>query len=327
MAAIAVQPIQAPTPSINWKQRLPKARNIQRCLLIATVGFAIVSAIPPLRLIGALGMRSISLLSAVTSCAEQENVKDWRNCALRSAKIGVIALGLAGVITATPLFIVISIVADMILQIADALKAASTRKAEGYTKACAHLMILAIDAIVLAAILTGMWQVMVAAAAVGVFALILAAVASGIEGKLSSLIDCLCYSALSVICFANTCLIGPVESVWENKYERYSYVNKNNHPVDVRTPNGNVVHLAPGETYEGTFHYKVHIGDVEDRDFALEHHRDLEVTHLIEGSPEHLISHQAPANGWLEPRILRTAMEPEQFSTVFLPNSPGLNIL
>ncbi len=298
----------------HLKGVLPSVGNVQNSLLVLTVAFGVLSVIPPLRFVGALGVRSISLLSTLTSCVEQKRNSNWVDVAIRSAKIGVVTLGLVAVATATPLFAVASLAADLALQ---ALDAGRTVEHKEYTKACVHLWIAIIDALAIAAIVTGSWPLMVAAASVSILAMLVMGIKIACDGKKGCAIGSICYIALAALGIASACSVAELK-VNQSRSERsrihYSYTNSSDHPVQV-TPRDyysqGTTTLEPGESYDKTCYYS---GGTP----------TLSVQHLVPtpGVSGAIVVVNYPAVGaWTSNEYVHEALQSELFSTITLPGT------
>lgn len=117
-----------PLPQINAQVppgRWNTAYNVfQKSLLFCTVGATIMSCIPQFRSAGILATRSISLLTATTSNFDRLKNGSLGDRVAAISKIATVSLGLAGIITSSPMLINASLVTDVAFQSFEALRAA-----------------------------------------------------------------------------------------------------------------------------------------------------------------------------------------------------------
>lgn len=136
---------------------------LQKVLLVATVGCAALSLIPPFRLAGSLALRGIALLSSILNSEETWAKNDTLGSILNYFKVAVVTFGIVALVAASPMLMVASLAADIGFQ---AIQMARCIYKGEYSKALIHFGVIVIDSLALAGIVTGSWQLMVAAAAV-----------------------------------------------------------------------------------------------------------------------------------------------------------------
>ncbi len=127
-------------------------RILHTVLLASTIPFTIVSLIPSLRLVGSLGVRSISLLSSIlnfTTTVKSPN--KWLHVT-NTLKIGVVVCGIAALTASLPMFIIISLVSNIAIELFELAKAIYQNNGLAIA---AHTVQIITDALVLSAILTG----------------------------------------------------------------------------------------------------------------------------------------------------------------------------
>ncbi len=180
-------------------EKVPK-KPLQRGLLIATAGCAILSAIPPCRLAGNLAVRSIALLSSGVNGVEGWKREGKIGHIVQFSKIAIVALGLVGAIAASPFLLKASLVCDTALQVFELGRA--LHKGEG-KRALYHLVAIVINSAILVALSVGSWQLMVTAAAVS--ALVMFALACR-----GNNIDFLGYIALAGVGMAQAMTLSPL---------------------------------------------------------------------------------------------------------------------
>jgi hypothetical protein len=257
-------------------------------LLGLTVACGIIALVPPLRIAGALALRSVSLLSSLVACTEED--QSFSACAMRSTRIGIVSLGIAALVLAAPLFLKISLVADAVLQGAEAVKAF---QAGDSSKAILHLGIMLIDLLTVGAIVAGSWQLMVVAASVGIVLMIYMIFLSiyradeCVSYEKRTYFDAWCYFALAVLGVAGACSVARLPKMFPNKHAHFSYKNENDYEVEIllKERQGGSVHLRPGESFDRTF-----IRSNADNEFRVRHHipnlnlrEDVQVISVIKG--------------------------------------------
>lgn len=225
----------------------------QKSLLGLTVVCAILATIPPLRLVGSLALRSLSLLSSGVNCVNAWKQEGILGRISKIAKVAIVGLGLGALIVASPLLIVASIAGDLGLQIFETAKAIYNKDVE---KALCHASFIVIDTLVLAAIVVGSWQLIVTAAAVSATVMFGFATKSFLmfdkktttREKASDIFDSLCYFSLMSLGIVNAITTAHIK---ENQATKASYEIKNNKKTEMvfYDRKGHVVARAkPGET-------------------------------------------------------------------------------
>jgi hypothetical protein len=175
---------------------------VHTVLLVMTVGCSVLSLIPPLRLAGALALRGIACLSGLLAMAAGGAEEHQLTLILKTVKVGAIVIGIIGLALASPLFLIQSLVADSALQIFALIKALykDAYGHRGYVKAFFHLTIIGVNALVLAAVVTGSVQFMLAAATVSAVVMALMAFKIWADCRNTArTIDVICYFALFAI--------------------------------------------------------------------------------------------------------------------------------
>lgn len=185
-----------PSSDLFEVQNKGKAHQIaQRSLLMAAVACSILSIIPPLRFAGSLALRGVALLSSSASLTSQWSEQDLLGKLTKVAKVAGVALGLVGLAIALPALMVASIGVDLGVQVFEASKAIH----EGnYGQAVIHLGLMIVDTLLLAGIVAGSWELIVASISVNI-ALMTSAVIitlSNMKGD-EEIIDAVCYAALA----------------------------------------------------------------------------------------------------------------------------------
>lgn len=144
----------------------PELRWAQRGLLIATVACGILSVIPPLRLAGALALRSVAFLTSGVNVAESWQREGVIGRIAQITKVALVAGGLVALAAGTPVLMVASLAADIAYQSFEFGRAICNKDPE---QAFCRFGIIVIDALALSAIAVGSWKLMVAAASISAF--------------------------------------------------------------------------------------------------------------------------------------------------------------
>ncbi len=241
---------------------------------------------------------------------EAERREDWLGCVLKAAKLGVAVLGLTAVVLGMPLFAVISLIADAVLQMIDGAKAV---RQKDHVKAGIHAVIIIVDAFALAALFIGSWQLMVVAASISILAMLVVAGKIACDSKTEeSCVECLCYLALAALGVASACSVARLENIISTKHERYSYTNKTDRPVEIYEPTGNIAHLEPGATYTASFDdANHHWGSI----YRLQ--GSINVIHSLDKQAP-LVENLPAEAAWQAHELFHEAMEPKLFPTVLL---------
>lgn len=236
------------------KQTYPHP-HAHRALLVASAGLAIASVIPASRLIGSVMLRSIAFLSSSAICADSWKKMDTYNRTLNICRIGIVALGIIGVASAKPALYVASLAAEVGLQAFEVGKALYDRDAE---RALTHFAVLTIDSLMLAAVVSGAWQVMVTAAAVNACAMLLFAYKALDKKDNNSFIDACVYLALAATSITSSVLAARI--VTRPAYSGH-YEVKNDRHKDMHIEGDRGEHIAtlkPGESLSFDYRYKTH---------------------------------------------------------------------
>lgn len=229
---------------------LPKTKHVQRALLVATTACAILSLIPPLRLAGALALRGIALLTSGVNVMDSWKIEGIPGRVAQAAKIALVALGLIALATSSPILLIASVAADLALQIFELGKCLF--EAESMTKALCHLAFIVIDTLLLAGLIVGSWELIVAAlavqaAAMGALALGMLFVASQNKNNVSY-IDSLCFLTLTAVGIAGSITSAKlISDYFENP--KFELKNDTKHQMVVYDKNKNVIAtINPGKT-------------------------------------------------------------------------------
>jgi hypothetical protein len=240
---IAAQEERAP---IN---KYPQVSTVQRGLLVATLVCGILSLVPPLRFGASLALRSVSLLTSLTACADKEAPQDALSCFTRTVRIGVVVLGIAGVAAVSPLLVTVSLIVDVVMQ---ALECVRALEQGDNVKAFVHFSAVVIDVFVLAALITGAWQLMVAAAGLTVLmmmVLTMYAMARSQEDN-GRVFEATLYFLLTAFSIATIIAISEIPKAPVRK-AHFFYINKEDNPVTFKDQKGNILAVVqPGKRME-----------------------------------------------------------------------------
>jgi hypothetical protein len=138
----------------------PRHETAQRILLIATVIFGHLSFFPSFRVIGALGIRTVSLVSSGLELERNKSAADGTEKLHLYGKVAVVAAGIIGLILSSPLIILGSLAADSCLHALEVARAIAKGDSK---KAIIHLGLLLVNTFIMAAMITGAWGFMVGA--------------------------------------------------------------------------------------------------------------------------------------------------------------------
>ncbi len=229
--------------------------KVQRGLRVMAIACAALSLIPPLRLPSALAAHSLILLSTSLSCTQRADSK-WGRF-VQFSRVGISALGIVAIGAGLPVLIAASLTADIGIQAISAFKAAANGKKN---EALMHVAIIVIDALALAGILAGSWQLMVAAAAISAFVMVLFAIKVGRQIKnrtdYDGIIDALSYAALAGVGIASAATTARIATERPTK-AHFSLHNRSSHTQTYRGDHGKtIIVLAPGEKADVTVPYK-----------------------------------------------------------------------
>lgn len=181
--------------SILQKNIDEKKQDVKKGLLALTVAASILSLIPPIRLAGALTTRSVVLVSSSLECIKPHDQTLFTRIT-NYTKVAAVALGIVGLSIVSPSLIIASLIVDIGIQTFELGKAIYEKD----VSILGFATCIAIDSLVIGAMLASSWQLMVAAAtvsaiALGVMSLIASAQDKGLEA--------FCYLALSMVSCAS----------------------------------------------------------------------------------------------------------------------------
>lgn len=183
---------------IPYQQSSKTTKKFNKGLLIVSTACAILSLIPPLRLAGALALRGTALLSSGVNGMDSWKTEGILGRITQISQVALIILGIIAVATASPVLILASIAADLALQIFEMGRCLNQKE---YSKALCHLGIVVIDTLLLAGLIVGSWELMVAALSVQATAMLVfmcAAGAMALENKDNSLLlEATCFAILA----------------------------------------------------------------------------------------------------------------------------------
>lgn len=231
--------------------------GVQKGLLIATVACATISLIPPLRLAGTLALRVVAFLSSSANCAEQWS-KDTPSCRfLKCIKMTAVAIGLLAVAASSAALVVVSLIANIGIQVMNLMK---NLYQGNYSKALIHFGMIIIDSLVLAAMLTHAWELMVAAAAVSALAMLIIGYKIWSSSRNSeNIIETACYILLGGLGIASaltsTEIIVTQRTVTGHR-QGYIYAHETEKYGLFRRPDGNFEIIQPGWQTIPVYEYK-----------------------------------------------------------------------
>lgn len=239
--------------AVEQLKRVPVA-TVQRGLLVLTTACAALSLIPPLRLAGSLALRSVALLSSGANCAQVLQQKDKMSLATHSGKVALVALGLIGVLAASPVLIGASMVANLGLNLFEMGRAVAEGKTE---RALCQLGAVLIDTLAVGAFVTGSWGVMATAGVVSGFVMMILAVkvvAQHEQPELGNFVDFFCYCTFSLVGIVTPLFLASSPATYKHIPLKYHYLHRNPAPgtalysdntgrIIGSAPSGQTIHL------------------------------------------------------------------------------------
>ncbi len=227
-------------------------RILQTFLLATTIPFTIISIIPSLRLVGSIGVRSISCLSAIlnfTNGVKQNN--KWLYFT-NNLKIAAVICGIVALSASLPALIVASLVTDIATESFELGK--SMCKGD-WDKFAVHGFQIITNAFVLTAILTGSFQFLFAAVALNAIIhagriLVLCVHCSRknrCEGE--DITDIVLYSILTLLTIPNLVMI--TEYIGQDyKGAKFTIKGDKDYDINLYGKNKYLGTVKPGETRE-----------------------------------------------------------------------------
>lgn len=243
------------TTKADWYDKLPVMPTVQRGLLGLTAVSSIIAVIPPLRLIGAIAMRVLGLLSLGVQSSENFANKTWQDHALDGSKMAVAGVGLVALGLMSPVLFVAGLAADIAIELFEAGHAIKNGE---IGMALLHLTVVVVDALMITAIVTGGWQFLVAAAVTSFVAMGVLCFAAMTQdpGASTSGYDFFCYWILLATSGVATCMSA--KSTYQGHWADYNVTNKGDQPMTIVDRRGNEIGvLQPGESKSFTVPYKL----------------------------------------------------------------------
>lgn len=258
--------LQTVVRSPSWKEYVQRQKLPQKALRIVLFVCSILALITPLRLVGSLAGRSAMVLFSSASIASDWHALPYFDRALLCTKLALIALGLVALVLGLPALSLACVAVDTALQMVEMVRAfARGEIARGFI----HFVAIIVNIFVLAALATGLWQLLVTAAAISATAY-LVGLAITIPlvrktkdfGTLSPLekagffCDIFTNLALSTMQVVSAALVGPYYSLPQRRdnIRHFEVHNSHSYPILVYDrDSGKVVGtVQPGETADIT---------------------------------------------------------------------------
>lgn len=227
--------------------RSEEQATVKSTFLIMTFACAIISIVPPVRIVGSLLGRGLALMSRTFDLGYESNKRTFTNWekALEISKLGAIALGFIAVAVASPILIVASLAADAGMQAIELVKA--LYKGDK-TKALMHLGLLAIDTLIITAIAAASWKLMIAAAAVSAAVLIILAAKLAYSAKNErEFVDSMCYLGLAALGITSAVQVAEITKQVPVK-EHYTVTNTRNHCAKFHDTTGKTYYVPVGKS-------------------------------------------------------------------------------
>ncbi len=256
----------------NLTRYLPSTQTINRSLLGISVVLSILAFLPSLRAPASLALRSVACLSSAVIAGEHAcsgSKFSYVQHMMNIGKIAAVVLGLAGLIVASPVVLLASLVVETALQAFLLVKSIAKLVSnwskgtqtitQDFTKVLVHIGLLSVSALVIAAIISGGWPLIIAAAVVNAFvmgfiffkAVIDLTSKPDFSIEIGNVFEMVCYFALFVINISSTagCLDESQRGiVVESKFK---VTNDSDKPLHIYGPyRREIAVVAPGETLE-----------------------------------------------------------------------------
>lgn len=221
------------------KRSIKVAFFLQKTLLVLTTAAAILCVIPPIRFIGSLILRSLSCLSSTLIVKNSLEHEGRFTTVLKCVKLATAILGLVGLILAQPYLIVGALAADIALQLFDCIRGVFQGNSN---KALVHLSCAVLNGLVLAALVTGLWPIVIVAAALSAAFMLAMAFHAGVGRHY---LDGICHLILMGVGIAGA--LASAEMKYIDNYH-YEYTNNRDDKVQLSDYQGHKWTLAPGES-------------------------------------------------------------------------------
>lgn len=212
---------------------------LQRTLLVLSTIAAILCVIPPIRLAGSLTLRSLSCLSSLLTAKNSFEHEGRFSGVLKCVKIATAILGLVGLILSQPYLIVVGLAVDIALQLFECVRGAIQGN---LVKVLFHLGFAILNGLILAALLSGLWPIVVAAAALSAAFMAVMAIHALCYGYT---LECICQLILMGVGIGAA--IASAEMKYTDNYH-YEYTNNTGNKVLLRDTKGHEWMLEPGES-------------------------------------------------------------------------------
>lgn len=238
--------------SQNLDASFSSTELLQKGLLGLSVVCALISvAAPGLGMGGALALRSVAVLSAGTEWARAEGKGEF---ALRTLRLGLVLLGLIGVATNQTPLVISSLALDLLFRIVET---GRSLRQKDRSQALCEASLLIVNAMALAAMVTGDWRVLTSAAVVSTVVMAgfgaKAFVKARKERSKGSLFEAICYAALSILSAISAVQVATPRAHLEKHLYRVTNDDPFHRLLRVYDKNSQVFrHVYPGQTVEFT---------------------------------------------------------------------------
>lgn len=225
------------------------AKVLHRLILVAIIIFGIISRLPALGFIGALGVKALAILDLV-ALSPSPSKKNWKTILSICGKIVGVALGILGLVLALVPLSIAAFGVDLAYQIIGLYQ---DRSDPGLI--ALHIGFIIVDTLALAAVITGGWQLAVAAASISAVVMLGVALYTAVKCCVTkadvsgSIFDTICYIALAGLCLANAITSAKITN--HHKKSKFQYHNDSQEDQVIETKNGKVLGVVhPGESKE-----------------------------------------------------------------------------
>lgn len=140
-------------------------KRVQKALLVTNIALGALSMIPPLRFASSIALRGTLSLFSDTMRAESSLEASTLDKALLIGKVALVALGITGVVLASPVLIVAGLAIDTAVQLKELVLAIESEK---WDQVAYHAALIMGNALVITGIVIGAGQFIVAASALSI---------------------------------------------------------------------------------------------------------------------------------------------------------------
>ncbi|MCH9626630.1 MAG: hypothetical protein S4CHLAM2_02560 [Chlamydiales bacterium] len=237
-------------------------KHIERVLLVAAIGCAILSLVPNIGWVGALSLRSVSCTMVATqTLLSIKNDEGQGVYLLHIMRLASVALGLAGVAANMNALVMAGVALNIFLQV---VQVGQGSQSKDLYQSLSQASFILIDTLTLISLLTGHWQFAVTAAtlnSVVMFTFATKAIVIGVQKRdVNAAMDALCYTALGAVGVASA--VRSAEIVSQKTENQHYMITNHERKTLIVTGHGGrqVATIKPGETVRFTLDSKLACG-------------------------------------------------------------------